>query len=120
MSDPFANTTTVKNILQHVLSPKIVSDGSGGYTTKVDIVNVDTIQFSQSQCGIANGNTTSFIQVNNVYGLTAGSIVFAVNKRASGPTVIRVALDHAGNKFTMLLDGNSTTEDRFGWFIAKF
>jgi hypothetical protein len=42
-ADPFANTTTVKNILQHVISPKIVRDGNGGYVTKTDLVNVDNL-----------------------------------------------------------------------------
>ena len=44
MSDPYAGTVTVRNILNHIISPKIVNDGYGGYTTKVDLVNVDTIQ----------------------------------------------------------------------------
>jgi hypothetical protein len=43
MSDPYANTVTVRNILNHILSPKVVSDGTGGYTTKVDLVNIDNI-----------------------------------------------------------------------------
>ena len=34
--DPFANTSTVKNILQHIISPKLVTDGSGGYVSKTD------------------------------------------------------------------------------------
>lgn len=34
---------STESILQNVLSPKVVSDGSGGYTTKTDIVNVDNI-----------------------------------------------------------------------------
>lgn len=43
MSDPYADTVTVRNILNHILSPKVVSDGNGGYTTKVDLVNIDNI-----------------------------------------------------------------------------
>ena len=41
-NDPFSNTTT-RNILQHIISPKIVSDGSGGYQVKTDLINVDHI-----------------------------------------------------------------------------
>ena len=39
-NDPFSGTTT-RDLLQHIISPKIVSDGSTGYTVKTDIINVD-------------------------------------------------------------------------------
>ena len=39
-NDPFSGTNT-KNILQHVISPKIVDDGSGGYVVKTDLINID-------------------------------------------------------------------------------
>jgi hypothetical protein len=39
-NDPFSGSTTRK-ILQHIVSPKIVNDGSGGYTVKTDLINVD-------------------------------------------------------------------------------
>jgi hypothetical protein len=34
---------STESIIQGVLSPKVVSDGNGGYTAKTDIVNVDNI-----------------------------------------------------------------------------
>lgn len=43
MSDPYEGTVTVRNILNHIISPKIVSDGNGGYTTRVDLVNIDRL-----------------------------------------------------------------------------
>ena len=43
MSDPYEGTVTVRNILNHIISPKIVSDGNGGYITRVDLVNIDSI-----------------------------------------------------------------------------
>jgi hypothetical protein len=39
-NDPFSSTNT-RNILQHVISPKIVNDGSGGYNVKTDLINID-------------------------------------------------------------------------------
>ncbi len=39
-NDPFSGTTT-RNLLQHIISPKIVSDGTGGYTVKTDLINID-------------------------------------------------------------------------------
>ena len=40
-NDPFSGSNT-RNIINHIISPKIVSDGSGGYTVKTDLINVDT------------------------------------------------------------------------------
>jgi len=39
-NDPFSSTNT-RNILQHIISPKIVNDGSGGYNVKTDLINID-------------------------------------------------------------------------------
>lgn len=39
-NDPFSGTTT-RNLLQHVISPKIVTDGTGGYKVKTDLINID-------------------------------------------------------------------------------
>jgi hypothetical protein len=41
-NDPFSGSNT-RNLLQHVLSPKIVTDGGGGYTVKLDLINVDNV-----------------------------------------------------------------------------
>ena len=41
-NDPFSGSN-VRNILEHVLSPKIVSDGINGYTVALDLINVDNI-----------------------------------------------------------------------------
>lgn len=41
-NDPFSNSS-VQNVLQHTISPKIVTDGSSGYTVKTDLINVDNI-----------------------------------------------------------------------------
>lgn len=39
-NDPFSNTNT-RNIIQHIISPKVVNDGSGGYNVKTDLINID-------------------------------------------------------------------------------
>lgn len=41
-NDPFSGTTT-RDLLQHIISPKVVSDGSSGYAVKADLINVDGI-----------------------------------------------------------------------------
>jgi len=45
MSDPLAGTNT-RNLLQHIVSPKIVTNGAGGYDVKTDIINVDNLAIS--------------------------------------------------------------------------
>ena len=50
-NDPFLGSNT-RNLLQHVLSPKIVSDGCNGYVVKLDMINVDyTGNVFRADCG---------------------------------------------------------------------
>lgn len=46
-SDPFSGTST-RNVLQHIISPKLVTNGTAGYDTKVDLINVDNIYYTGS------------------------------------------------------------------------
>lgn len=41
-NDPFSGSNT-QNIILHLVSPKIINDGSGGYTVKTDLINVDNV-----------------------------------------------------------------------------
>ena len=61
-SDPYATTSTVKNIVQHVISPKIVTNGSGGYMTKTDLVNIDNAVLSGDVSSLST--TTKGIIIN--------------------------------------------------------
>ena len=49
-NDPFSGSNT-RNILAHLVSPKIVSDGSGGYTVKTDLINVDNVYYGGNLFG---------------------------------------------------------------------
>ena len=81
-NDPFLGTST-RNLLQHIVSPKIVSDGSTGYTVKTDLINVDGIYAKgivrAGTSGSGEVQTTSAFSVvdstyTNTYGrLTANS-----------------------------------------------
>lgn len=42
MSDPYVGTTT-RNLLQHIISPKIVGATGGTYSVSTDIINVDNV-----------------------------------------------------------------------------
>ena len=134
-ADPFANTVTVKNILNHIISPKIVKDGSGGYTTKTDLVNIDNLVFSSkgsgsgtsavpltSQSGVAiipSGD--SFIDIFHSR-VTANSIIVATNRTIDTTTrrfVLFVKPSATG--FTITLNNSTTSGDtEVCWFIASF
>jgi hypothetical protein len=44
-NDPFSGSNT-RNILQHIISPKIVDTGSGAHAVKLDLINVDNAYIS--------------------------------------------------------------------------
>lgn len=45
MSDPFYNTDR-RDILQHILPPKIVQGATGTYNVKLDLINIDNVNIS--------------------------------------------------------------------------
>ena len=53
-NDPFSGSNT-RNLLQHLVSPKIVENGSGGYEVRVDLTNVDNIYASGTIYGGGGG-----------------------------------------------------------------
>lgn len=63
-NDPFSGSS-VQNLLQHTISPKIVTDGSGGYTVKTDLINVDNIYLSGSVISPTGSPTTYLVYTNN-------------------------------------------------------
>jgi hypothetical protein len=133
-ADPFANTTTVKNILQHVISPKIVSDGSGGYVTKTDLVNVHNLVFSErattlgttefpltAQCGTYTLPTNALTIPIYHSRVTANSVIVATVMSVSPQFVKQVFYDEILGGFIIQLSGDTATAGmRVGWFIASF
>jgi hypothetical protein len=132
--DPFANTTTVKNILQHIISPKLVTDGSGGYVSKTDVVNVHNLVFATgastenggaanpftTQCGTIVGNST--ITSTTVYHsrVTANSVIM-VSIISGGTTNVRnVVPFFNGGGFVITCSGILPANSKLGWFIARF
>jgi len=92
-SDPYASTTTVKNIVQHVISPKIVNDGSGGYTLKTDLVNVDRIVAGKV---LSDSSTTSSMVINAMPATTPGMEVpdILINVNSGGTYAPRWQIAH--------------------------
>jgi hypothetical protein len=133
-ADPFANTVTVKNILNHIISPKIVRDGSGGYTTKTDLVNIDNLIFASrgttagseaapltAQCGrvpVSGGALSlrvfhSRVTVNSVILVTQNSL------DTSSRTVKTVTAEN-GSFLIELSGATSGNQNSIFWFIASF
>jgi hypothetical protein len=133
-ADPFANTVTVKNILNHIISPKIVKDGSGGYTTKTDLVNIDNLVFASrgsgtgsveapltAQCGTATFPTDQKVITIHHSRVTANSIILVSDKVIGGNSTRVEQLACAGGSFTITLvvEAGSPGKTVF-WFIASF
>lgn len=134
-ADPFATTTTVKNILQHIISPKIVSNGASGYVTKTDIVNVNNIIFddvgdgpgteqlplTQQSGRVAFPIRSRFIDVYHANVKTTSNILVSILKRDGNRPQIEEVLPGDG-MFTITLSGDTANTAGFtvGWFIASF
>lgn len=131
-ADPFANTTTVKNILQHIISPKIVSNGSGGYVTKTDLVNVHNLLFSEratttgsllnpltAQCGtVIVAANDSVIELYHSR-ITSSSIILATCMTAVGTAVESVRIT-GPKSFAIQLLSSTLSNVTVSWFIAAF
>jgi hypothetical protein len=121
---------STQNIIEGILSPKVVSDGTSGYQVKTDIVNVDNItisgsysgSFSQSQCGTITvttnggiGNSTVIIQ-----GLTLNSIVMLTPINS---LIGNYYVTNDNNSFSVTMNRNFSVNDgstTFNYFVARF
>ena len=79
-NDPFSGSNT-RNILNHIVSPKIVNDGSGGYTVKTDLINIDHIYSNVRGTVVASG--TGSVSVSNA-SVTANSVILLTVKTIGG------------------------------------
>jgi hypothetical protein len=125
--------TLVKNILHQVLSPRIVSNGSGGYTTKIDL-KADRLLLNNRpgdgfNSGTGDGLTagTAFTgQCGIIPSIAPGGIKQIYHRDVTPNSVILTSLRIsyvASGTFIVINDGNPATEasqDRVGWFIAKY
>jgi hypothetical protein len=98
-NDPFSGTNT-QNILQHLISPKIVSDGSSGYTVKADLINVDHIYSTLR--GTVTVNGANPISVTNTE-ITANSVIIFTlkNSNSSIPNAPYLTAITAGSGFSV-------------------
>jgi hypothetical protein len=141
-ADPFANTTTVKNILQHVISPKIVKDGNGGYVSKTDLVNVHNLVFTgynpsvelgtqakpfTSQYGTSTYTGGPIPNIENgkyltVYHsrVTPNSVIIAIVSNEVSPRFL-YAITPGSGSFTIVISADTATAGiKVTWFIAAF
>ena len=138
-ADPFANTTTVKNILSHIISPKIVKDGSGGYTTKTDLVNIDNLIFASrgsgtgsveapltAQCGVVEVPRSSNSVTVFHSRVTTNSIILATNNTVITYSAGDTRVSHitpSNDSFTITINQPTTADGPktyIFWFIASF
>ena len=80
-NDPFSGTTT-RNLLQHLISPKIVSDGSGGYQVKTDLINIDHIYSKLAGIVTLSASTGTATIINDE--INVNSIILLTVKSTAG------------------------------------
>jgi len=110
--------TPTQNILESILSPKIVDDGLGGYLAKTDIVNVDMVQHSTTQCGqvTLSGGTLTIPNPN----ITATSIILVTPIISVGNNIYNYGvINNIGNGFT-IKSSNISDNSNVNYFIANF
>ena len=98
-NDPFLGTNT-QNILQHLISPKVVSDGGSGYTVKTDLINIDHIYSTLK--GTVTVNGANGIVVTNSEVTANSVIIFTLkNSNSSVPNIPYITSITAGTGFTV-------------------
>lgn len=131
-NDPFSNTTT-RNLLQHLVSPKIVSDGTGGYQVKTDLINIDnayvqnntiskqlTVQNSPTsdKLVVTTDGSKSYITTTTSAGVRSelvldGAQVEVKNPGNTGNGVLVLQTDVSGNGYIRAGSGGSGTENLY-------
>lgn len=115
-NDPFSGTNT-RNILQHIISPKIVSDGSTGYAVNTDLINVDGIYakglIRAGLGGAGDVQTTSaFGVVDPTYTTTYGRFTAnSTNTWVQGTTNIKFGKTGQSSTNTTLVLGTGGSND---------
>lgn len=113
-NDPFSGTNT-RDLLQHVISPKVVGDGSSGYTVKTDLINIDHIYSNVKGTVTANG--TSSVSVTNSQ-VTSNSVIILTVKTVSGTVgPAYVASTTVGSGFT--IKSNSGDASVYNYLIIN-
>jgi len=112
---------SVQNVLQGVLSQKVVADDGGGYSVKNDLVNVDTVNAigvnlasSSTQAGKVTTNALNPVTTFNVANVTSTSIVVVTPKASVGAYYVTTG---AGT-ITITLASASAVD--FNYYIAKY
>ena len=110
--------TPTQNILENIISQKIVSDGAGGYLAKTDIVNVDVVQHSLSQCGQVTLSYGMFTVSNP--SITATSVILVTPLMTpSNATFMYGVMNNVGSGFT-IQSSNGTDTSIVNYFIARY
>lgn len=121
MSDPYEGTVTVRNILNHIISPKIVTDGFSGYTTRVDLVNVDRLVLNSGSGNGSSGNpfTGQYGFVGSV-GAGGSATIYHRDVKPSSVILTSLRIIGIGNGLFELINDTSGVVTTATWFIVKF
>jgi hypothetical protein len=116
MSDPYAGTVTVRNILNHIISPKIVNDAFSGYVTKIDLVNVDRLVLNSG-----SGNGTEGNPFTGQCGrITVDGSLQIFHRDVTPNSIILVSNSTIGTPVTQSFTVTTSSSVVVSWFIVKF
>jgi len=106
MSDPYAGTTT-RNVLQHIISPKIVGPTGGTYSVKTDLVNVDNVYASGLiRAGTSGSGDVQSSTAFSIYNPSNSNEIYA--RITALPTTVYIQGTQQ-IRFTTLLQSGSNT-----------
>jgi len=122
---------STQNIIQGIVSPKVVSDGSGGYKVSADLVNVDNITITGSYSGSFSTNQSGTVSVTTSGGSGTSSAIYVTGLTTNSIIIITPTSQPAGGyyvsasngQFTVTMTRNFTPSDittSFNWFVASF
>jgi hypothetical protein len=122
---------STQNIIQGIVSPKVVSDGSGGYKVSADLVNVDTANISKLNISAIGDTSTGTADIGlNVNGhkrweighvtgdpndgTNTGSSLYIKSYSDNGTYQYPVVMNRRDNTVTInnsILNGDTTVVD---------
>jgi hypothetical protein len=118
---------STQNIIQGIVSPKVVSDGSGGYKVSADLVNVDNITITGSYSGSFSTNQSGKAQLSNGTAsitnasITSSSVILLTPIGSStGGTATQYSVNVLNNTGFNIYSSNTSDTSYVNWFIAKF
>lgn len=108
-NDPFSGTST-RNLLQHIISPKIISDGTGGYKVKTDLINIDKSRIDElviQDTDTANSNILTLSTVTTTSNIASTTSTGSPSVLTLNATRVNIDNPNTGSSATLKLQSDT-------------